>query len=263
MHSTLSRCIQTRARDAHRGLSLDVSRVTRSPYFQTIVTRKVGSTSRNIKLIPVTMITVFVEYINQYRASSTEFDAQINFTVKDSADTYSINDSVRIPLSATDTADTIKTASEAAIAAYAVTNGFSISGGIVWLITPGTVLPMSFATPTRSLNSAFQVSSTRAAMVSYTVDIASTLSLTSGQTGTVTLQYADDSGFTTNVKTVQSSANGNTGSLTIGLGLTQTATASLTGIIPAGKYVRLVTANTTGTPTFTMRTAQEVLLGSN
>lgn len=119
---------------------------------------------------------------------------------------------------------------------------------------------LTFATSTRSLNTAFQVSATKAAMVTYTVDIGATLSLTSGETGTVTLQYADDSGFTTNVKTVQSSANGNTGTLAIGLGLTQTSTASLTGIIPAGKYVKLVTANTAGTPTFTYRNQQEVIL---
>lgn len=119
---------------------------------------------------------------------------------------------------------------------------------------------VSYATTTRSVNTAFQVSSTSAAFVSYTVDVATTLSLTGGETGTVTLQYADDSGFTTNVKTVQSSVNGNTGTLTIGLAMTQTSTASLTGIIPAGKYVKIVTANTAGTPTFTYRTQQEVLI---
>lgn len=118
----------------------------------------------------------------------------------------------------------------------------------------------SFANPSRSLNSAFQVSTDRNAVVNYTVDIAATLSLTTGQTGTVTLKYADDSGMTTNVVTVQSAVNGNGGTLAIGLGLTQTASASLGGMIPAGKYVKLVTANTVGTPTFTFRAAQEVLI---
>lgn len=117
-------------------------------------------------------------------------------------------------------------------------------------------LPVASST-TRALNTAFQVSSARPSMVSYGVDVAATISLTTGQTGTVALKYADDQAFTTNVKTVQSSANGNTGSLTIGLNLTQTATASVTGIIPAGKWVELVTTNTTGTPTFTYRTGQE------
>lgn len=122
---------------------------------------------------------------------------------------------------------------------------------------------MAWATTTRSLNTAFQVSTTRAAFVSYTVDISSTLSLLAGETGTVILEYADDSGFTTNVVTVQSAANGNTGALTLGLNLTQTATGSLTGMVPAGKYVRLRTVNTTGTPTFTYRAQQEVLMPTN
>lgn len=126
------------------------------------------------------------------------------------------------------------------------------------IVTAGTT--RSFANPTRSLNSAFQISTTRDAMVSYTVDISATLTLTGGATGTVTLEYADDSGFTTNVVTVQSSANGNTGALTIGLSLTQIGTASLCGVIPANKYVRIRTTNTAGTPSFSYRTAQEVLL---
>lgn len=37
-------------------------------------------------------------------------------------------------------------------------------------------------------------------------------------------------------------------------------TASLSGMIPANKFVRLRTVNNTGTPTFTYRSAQEVLL---
>lgn len=122
---------------------------------------------------------------------------------------------------------------------------------------------MVFATTSRSLNTAFQVSATRAAFVSYTVDVASTLSLLAGETGTVVLEYADDSGFTTNVKTVQSVVSGNAGTLTLGLGLTQTTSASLTGIIPAGKYVRIRTINTTGTPTFTYRAEQEVFMAIN
>lgn len=125
-------------------------------------------------------------------------------------------------------------------------------------VTAGTTL--AFSSSARTLNTAFQIDASRSSFVSYTVDVASTLSLTGGQTGTCTLQYADDSGFTTNVVTVQSSVNGNTGTLTIGLALTQTSTAALTGMVPAGKYVRIATANTAGTPTFTFRSAQEVKL---
>lgn len=117
----------------------------------------------------------------------------------------------------------------------------------------------SFSSVSHSLNSAFQISTTRDCFVSYGVDIAATLSLTGGATGTITLQYADNSGMSTNLVTVNSAINANTGTLTLGLALTQTITAIVSGVIPAGKYVRIVTANTVGTPTFTYRTGQEVL----
>lgn len=114
--------------------------------------------------------------------------------------------------------------------------------------------------PTRSLNTAFQISTASDAFVSYAVDVTASLSLITGQTGLVTLQYADNSGFTTNVKTVHPARNGNTGTLTIGLALGQTVTMSLVGMIPAGKYVKIITTNVTGTPAFTMQNAQEVLM---
>lgn len=136
----------------------------------------------------------------------------------------------------------------------------NVAGSAINLTGTATTAARITATPTRSLNTAFQISSTRDAIVSYAVDIASTLTLSGGATGTVVLEYADDSGITTNVTTVQSTANGNTGALTIGLSLTQTATGSLSGYIPAGKYVRIRTVNTAGTPSFTYRTAQETLL---
>lgn len=110
---------------------------------------------------------------------------------------------------------------------------------------------------TRTLNSAFQISSTRDAIGTYAVDISSTISLTTGQTGTVFLEIADDSGFTTNVQEVTRFVNGNTGTLTIGLNLTQNVTGTLTGYIPAAKYARL---RTSGTATFTSRPSQETLL---
>lgn len=139
--------------------------------------------------------------------------------------------------------------------------GFSASD-ILWFapdVLNKDALTKTPSAASRSLNSAFQISSTKSARVSYSVDVATTLNLSGGAAGTVTLQYADDSGFTTNVVTVQGATSGNTGTLTLGLALTQTTSATLAGFIPAGKYVRLATANTTGTPTFTFRNGQEVL----
>lgn len=122
-------------------------------------------------------------------------------------------------------------------------------------VTAGT--NRSFTNPTRSLNTAFQISTTQDCIVTYAVDISCSAALLAGQAGRVVLEYANDSGFTTSVVTVQQ-AIGSAGGV---LNLATTTTASLTGVIPANKYVRLRTVNITGTPTFTYQSAQEVLLG--
>jgi len=63
---------------------------------------------------------------------------------------------------------------------------------------------------------------------------------------TATLQYADNSGMSTNLVTVCSGRNSIAGVLS----LTNINTVMLSGVIPAGKYRRIVTAVTgTGTPT--------------
>lgn len=121
-------------------------------------------------------------------------------------------------------------------------------------VTSGTT--RSFTNPTRSLNTAFQPSPTRDCFVSYAVDIACSATVLVGQNGTVFLEYADDAAITTNVVTVQRSSGSASGVLNVATVMT----ASLSGMVPAGKYIRLRTVNNTGTPTFTYRTAQEVLL---
>lgn len=118
----------------------------------------------------------------------------------------------------------------------------------------------SQASASRSLNTVFQINATRDSLVNYSVDIACTLSLTTGQAGTVFLEIASNSGFTNNVQEVSRFVNGNTGTLAIGLSLTQNVTGTLSGYVPIAYYARLRTANTTGTPTFTYRSGQEILL---
>lgn len=193
---------------------------------------------------------------------------------------------VVIPYSAVTSTQSWVDAVKTAVMNYASAQGYPLTNGIIWdgvsplqaqaiatstastLIAQATStlnLPqaMSFANPARTLNSAFQISSTRAAFVNYSVDIATSVSLIGGQVGTVYLEYANDSGFTSGVTEVGRFVNGQTGTLVVGLTLNQTNTAQLSGIVPAGKYVRLRTQNNTGTPTFTYRSSQEVLLGSN
>lgn len=168
-------------------------------------------------------------------------------------------------------------AAQTAIDSYAAGQGWTLARTIWPFLSPTqtqsmidtslagipTNSPLSFATSSRSLNSAFQVSATRASWVNYSVDISTTVSLSGGQVGTVYLEYADDSGFTSGVTEVGRFVNGQTGTLVVGLTLNQTNTAPVGGVIPAGKYVRLRTQNNTGTPTYTFRSGQEVLLASN
>lgn len=126
---------------------------------------------------------------------------------------------------------------------------------------PGTPPVKTFNSPLKilAINSIQQISTTQDAQVSYSVDIITSVSLSGGATGTVFLEYADNLAFSTNVKEVGRFVNGQSGTLVVGLTLTQTSTANLNGVIPAGKYARLRTDNTAGTPTFAWRSGQEVL----
>lgn len=111
--------------------------------------------------------------------------------------------------------------------------------------------------PTRALNTCYQISATSGAEVSDSVDVAATLSLVTGQSGTVALKKFTNNTCTTGGQEIDHYTNANTGSLAIGLNLTQTGTGDLNGYVPAGSYFELVTTNNTGTPTFTMGVAQE------
>lgn len=133
-----------------------------------------------------------------------------------------------------------------------------VAGGHTSLINPQYARVQSSAS--RSLNSGFQISTLRDCMVHYSVDIAATMSLIAGQTGTIFLEIASNSGFSTNLQELGRFVNGNSGTLTIGLNLTQTVSGNLSGFVPAGYYCRIRTDNTSGTPTFTYRSGQEVLL---
>lgn len=106
---------------------------------------------------------------------------------------------------------------------------------------------------TRSFNTAFIVSSTHDASVVYTIQVVSTLSLTSGQSGTVFLESSPNN---STWSLVTQSGDGNTGLITIGLNTAITVSGMIGGYIPANYYIRL---RTTGTGTITYITGQELL----
>lgn len=123
-----------------------------------------------------------------------------------------------------------------------------------------TIPTRSQSSASRTLNSAFQISTTRDAMVSYSVEIGTTASLSGGQTGTVFLEIANDAAFTSGVQELARFVNGNSVSLAIAVTVNQNICGVLAGYVPAGKYARLRTANTVGTPSFNYRSGQEAFL---
>ena len=124
----------------------------------------------------------------------------------------------------------------------------------------GTVAARSQSAVSRTLNTIFQPSTTRDTLANYAVDVATAATLIGGQTGTVYLEISLSSTFASGIQEVARFANGNSVSLAIAITVNQLVTGTLTGYIPAGYYARLRTENTLGTPTFTYRSGQEVLL---
>lgn len=109
--------------------------------------------------------------------------------------------------------------------------------------------------PTRALTTSFRPSTTRPTRVSYTISIATTLSLLNlNSSGTVALQISSD-----NVSWVTINQAGITRTLavSISVGLNDTSLINVAGEIPSGWYCRLV-PTTSGGATITLSSAQEV-----
>lgn len=137
-------------------------------------------------------------------------------------------------------------------------NGHALSGNVTIAYSELSGLPgaRSFNNPTITLNSAAQLSTTRDAFVSYPIDISVSSLLFGSASGSVFLEYADNSGMTTNLVSLPQGINATSGVLNI----SNIGTVSVSGIIPAGKYRRVRTNTNSGTVTFTSRPGQEVLL---
>lgn len=125
---------------------------------------------------------------------------------------------------------------------------------------PSGTSTASQSSATRTLNTCFQVSTTRPAEVHYSVEIDTTFVLLgSGQGGTVFLETYTNSGCTTGVQELGRFTNSNTGAVVVGVTLNQNITGQMSGWVTSGLWAMLRTANTTSTPTFTYRSGQEIL----
>lgn len=128
--------------------------------------------------------------------------------------------------------------------------------GRITAASSGSSASRTFSYPTRSLNTCYQISATNDADFHYKVDVTSSLSLTAGAQGTVIATSYTNSGCTTGAQVIADGTNGQSGTLIIGLGISQVASVGLDGTAPSGKWLKLTTANTSGTPTFALRAVQ-------
>lgn len=279
MNTTLHRR-QTKAREYMRTLSLVVmnkggdkfSLPLLSPYFQLKTTKKTAPT-RNINLF-LKIMAVNRVVIRDIEDGGYPNLIAVAYFLDDTTNAVVAQNIAFFSLTGVHTTDDYVASAETAVTAYATTQGYTLSAGIIWsslstvqinaLITTALSTfagaARSFSSPSLAVNTARQASTTRDADVTASVDITTALSLTGGAAGKVTLQYADNNTFTTNLVTVSEGTTSNTGTLTIGLALSQIGTAVVKGIIPANKYYRLLTTNVTGTPTYGTPLVQEVLL---
>lgn len=105
---------------------------------------------------------------------------------------------------------------------------------------------------TRTLNSAYQISSTKNSWAAYSVLVSVTSTLVGTNTGTVSLQISPTiSGTYTIISQAALSI--------VGVAATNGNTQNLYGFIPAGYYAKIVTASTgANTAVFTYQTGQEI-----
>lgn len=124
-----------------------------------------------------------------------------------------------------------------------------------------TTLLRTFNFPSRSLNSCFQISSAQDADFHYKVDVTTGLSLTNGAQGGVIATAYTNSGCSTGAQVIADGTAGQSGTLIVGLGISQVLDVSLDGTLPKNEWMKLTTTNTVGTPTYAIRPVQaEILL---
>ena len=110
-------------------------------------------------------------------------------------------------------------------------------------------------TPARTLGTSFRPSTTRPTRVSYTVSIATTLSLLNlNSSGTVQLQISPDN---VTFSTINSAGITRTLAVSISVGLNDTSMLNIQGEIPAGYYCRLL-STVSGGATAVFTSGQEV-----
>jgi hypothetical protein len=135
--------------------------------------------------------------------------------------------------------------------------GGGTNGSFVWIPLGYTPPARVFSYVTPDLNNISQLSTTRDVDVRYSLSITTGLTLiVNTSSGTAYLEIADDSGFTTNVKILAKQTLSPSGVIAFSI----TEGKTLTGIIPAGKYVRIRTNVDSGSASFMAESSEEIQL---
>lgn len=148
--------------------------------------------------------------------------------------------------------------SGAAVFNFTIPRGTDGAAGATGATGPaglGTVTP---ATPARALNTAFQISATKAAFACYSIALSVTNPLLIG-TSTAQVQLLSDSATTPTTLRATAAIGSGVG-VTVTLALTTTNTIPVCYMVPAGHYVRLV-SSTSGTGSATIAAQTEETLG--
>lgn len=113
----------------------------------------------------------------------------------------------------------------------------------------------AFNYPSRALNSCFQISASRDADFHYKVDVSSGTLLSGTVTGTVTATSYTNSGCTTGAQVIADGAPSQGAALGV-LSISQIAPVGIDGMLQSNHWMKITTANTSGSPTFAIRAVQ-------
>ncbi len=137
-----------------------------------------------------------------------------------------------------------------------VLNSIGMGGRYLRLNFFGTTGTASIATPSRTLNSSFTISTTKPATVTYSVTLQVTNPLLAGNsTASVFLEYSTNGGTTW--LPVCQAVNVSSVALAVAVAIQNSQTSVLSGYIPANALTRL-RSTTSGTAAVTFISGQEV-----
>lgn len=222
-----------------------------SPYFQTNDLREEASRQE----YPTILDPMITAYVLGYVPGGTT--ANITTLLEDSAGVYNVSLSVPLTIAYGDTGPTVQANAITSINSYCTANGVPNPDAFIWL-TSQPASARTINTPTRAINTAYAPSTALPTLVLMSVEVDAALSLSGGAKGTCTLEVSPTSAFTTVVNDSEV-VNGNTGTLTIGLNTVGAGGGTMVAYVPAGYQYKAVTANTTGTPTYTVLSTTEIV----